>query len=111
MMPRGGLQPAAWQTFTHIQVTVGTISRSPNRQHSLSGASLALQEPLMITQEGTIVAGYARVEMARQQGLLSLSCIEYALTEVEALHWLIDSHGQYMHWVRRLKPCLFNGPG
>ena len=65
----------------------------------------------MITQDGTIVAGYARVEMARQQGLLSLSCIEYALTEVEALHWLIDSHGQYMHWVRRLKPCLFNGPG
>jgi Putative transposase/Transposase zinc-binding domain len=24
---------------------------------------------------------------------------------------LIDRHGQYMHWVRRLKPCLSKGPG
>jgi hypothetical protein len=24
---------------------------------------------------------------------------------------LIDSHGQYMHWVRRTKPCLSRGPG
>jgi hypothetical protein len=38
----------------------------------------------MITQDGTILAGYARVGAARQQGLLSLSCIEHELTEVGA---------------------------
>jgi hypothetical protein len=53
---------------------------------------LSLLEPLMITQDGTILTGYARVETARQQGLLSLSGIEYELTEIEALHWLLHKH-------------------
>jgi hypothetical protein len=50
---------------------------------------LALLEPLMITQDGTILAGHAQLESARKQGLLSLSCIEYELTEAEALQWIL----------------------
>ena len=46
----------------------------------------------MITRDRTIVDGYARVELGRQQGRLALPCIEYKLTEAEALHWLLQRH-------------------
>src|SRR5260370_207181 len=53
---------------------------------------LAFREPTVITQDRTIVDGYARVELARMQGRLTLPCIEYQLTEAEALHWLLQRH-------------------
>lgn len=53
---------------------------------------LAFREPIIITQGRTIVDGYARVELARMQGRLTLPCIEYELTEAEALHWLLQRH-------------------
>jgi hypothetical protein len=53
---------------------------------------LAFQEPLVITRERTILDGYARWELARLQGRLTLPCIEYELTEADALRWLLDRH-------------------
>ena len=53
---------------------------------------LAFREPLLITQDRTIVDGYARWELARLQGRQTLPCIEYELTEAEALHWLLQKH-------------------
>jgi hypothetical protein len=53
---------------------------------------LAFQEPLVITRNGTILDGYARFELARLQGRLTLSCIEYELTDAESLHWLLRRH-------------------
>jgi hypothetical protein len=53
---------------------------------------LAFLEPLMITQDRTILDGYARLELARLQGRATLSCIAYELTESEALHWLLQKH-------------------
>ena len=53
---------------------------------------LAFLEPLMITQDGTILVGYARVEVARQHGLLSLPCLEFEFSEAEALQWLLQKH-------------------
>jgi hypothetical protein len=53
---------------------------------------LGFQEPLLITREGTILDGYARWELARLQGRLTLPCIEYELTEADALRWLLDRH-------------------
>jgi len=50
---------------------------------------LVFREPLTITQSGIIVDGYARFELARQQGRLTLCCIECELTEEEALRYLI----------------------
>jgi len=52
----------------------------------------AFLEPIMITQVRTILDGYARLELARLQGRATLSCIEYELTESEALHWLLQKH-------------------
>ena len=52
----------------------------------------AFLEPLMITQDRTILDGYARLELARLQGRATLPCIAYELTESEALHWLLQKH-------------------
>ncbi len=46
----------------------------------------------MITRDRTILDGYARLELARLQGRATLPCIEFDLTESEALQWLLQKH-------------------
>jgi hypothetical protein len=53
---------------------------------------LAFREPIVITHDRRIIDGYARGQLARQQGLATILCIEHDLAEEEALHWLIQSH-------------------
>jgi len=54
--------------------------------------SLAFREPIVVTRNGTIIDGHARFQLAQRQGRETLSCLEYDLTEEEALRWLIQSH-------------------
>jgi ParB-like chromosome segregation protein Spo0J len=53
---------------------------------------VAFQQPIVISIGGVIVDGYARLELARRQGRRSILCLEYDLTEEEALRWLIQTH-------------------
>lgn len=46
----------------------------------------------MVTRQGTIIDGRARVEMARLQGRTTLPCLEYDLTDSQALEKLIQMH-------------------
>jgi len=55
---------------------------------------LAFVEPLAITHERTIIDDYARWELAKGTGRPSLHCIEYDLSETEALQWLLHRHGR-----------------
>jgi hypothetical protein len=48
--------------------------------------------PLAITCDGIVIDGYARLEVARLQNRVLLECIEYELSEPEALHWFLLSH-------------------
>src|SRR6185312_3327274 len=50
------------------------------------------QQPVMVTQKGTVIDGYARWELARRQGRQALLCLEYDLTDEESLCWLIRTH-------------------
>jgi hypothetical protein len=54
--------------------------------------SLAFREPIVVTRNLIIIDGYARFQLAQRQGRETLSCLEYDLTEEEALRWLIQSH-------------------
>jgi hypothetical protein len=58
---------------------------------------LAFREPLVISRTGTIIDGHARWELARRQGHSMLPCIEYRLSEEEALQWLVQRHGRSDH--------------
>ena len=46
----------------------------------------------MVARNLTIIDGYARFQLARRQERKALFCLEYDLTEEEALRWLIQSH-------------------
>src|SRR5258706_11008730 len=42
---------------------------------------LAFREPIVITHDRRIIDGYARWQLARQQGLATILCIEHDLSE------------------------------
>jgi hypothetical protein len=52
----------------------------------------AFQEPLIITQNGTILDGHARWELARRQGRRTLDCLEREMTDEDALLHLLQNH-------------------
>ena len=49
-------------------------------------------EPLLTTREGLILESHERWTVARQQGRRILTCIEYDLTDEEALAFMLDKH-------------------
>jgi hypothetical protein len=53
---------------------------------------LAFREPLAVTQDRIILDGFARWTLARMQGRLTLACIEYQMSEEEALRNLLQRH-------------------
>jgi hypothetical protein len=63
---------------------VAWISRQPE----------ALCEPLLITVDGTILDGHVRWQVAIRQQLSSLPCLEYDVTEEEALKTVIARHSR-----------------
>jgi hypothetical protein len=52
----------------------------------------AFPDPLVVTRDGTLLDGYARLEWARQQGRETLPCLQYEMTEAEALQCLLQKH-------------------
>ena len=53
---------------------------------------LAFRDPVVITQHGVIVDGYARYALARRHKRETIWCLELDLTEEEALRLLIKRH-------------------
>lgn len=53
---------------------------------------LAFLEPLAITRDRIIIDGYACWKLAKEVRRPSLPCIEYDLSEIEALEWLLQRH-------------------
>jgi hypothetical protein len=53
---------------------------------------LAFHEPLTITNDRLIIDGYGRWTLAGLQGRSTLPCLEYALSEAEALQWILRTH-------------------
>ena len=51
-----------------------------------------MHEPLLVTRDGTILDGHMRWHVAMEQRRQSLPCIEYDLTEAEALQFVIERH-------------------
>jgi hypothetical protein len=59
---------------------------------------LAFRERIVITQNRTIIDGYARVKLAQLKERPALPCIVYELTETEALQCLLQRHLQSSGW-------------
>ena len=80
------LRPHPAYVRHHLAVPASQLSALAER------GDRAFVEPLVITQDGTILDGYARLELARLQGRATLLCIVYELTKSEALRWLLEKH-------------------
>jgi hypothetical protein len=55
-------------------------------------------EPILITKNGTILAGFGRWRSALFDERLELNCIEYQLSEDEALQFIISHHQPQQGW-------------
>lgn len=69
-----------------VAVSISKLSALADR------GDLAFFEPLTVARDGTIIDGYARWELARQQGRVTLQCLQYELSEAEALQWILRTH-------------------
>jgi hypothetical protein len=58
----------------------------------------ALREPLFITQDCLILDGYGRWELARQQGLSALPCLQFELSEC-----LVTEQTSSIQWAERIQ--------
>lgn len=52
----------------------------------------ALRQPILVTRTGTIIDGCARWELAKRQQRQTILCLEYEISEEEALRWFIQIH-------------------
>jgi ParB-like chromosome segregation protein Spo0J len=55
----------------------------------------AFQDPIVVTQDRLIIDGYARWELAKKRGMVTISCLVYQRTEDEALRDLLWRHRQF----------------
>ena len=70
----------------------GPIRGSEGRQTPSYSATLA--EPVAITRDGLIMDGHERWQLAIGEARPSVACIEYDLTDEQALMFMLDKHGR-----------------
>jgi ParB-like chromosome segregation protein Spo0J len=71
---------------------IGITTPAPRLNALLEMGDDAFLFPLIVTSEGIVIDGYARLEVARLQGRSTVECVQYDITEREALRRLIYCH-------------------
>lgn len=63
-------------------------------------------EPILITTNGTILAGFGRWRLAVSEGSHQVSCIEYELSENDSLQFILTHHQTRHGWNAFVRICL-----
>jgi hypothetical protein len=63
-------------------------------------------EPILITKNGTILAGYERWQLALFEGRREIDCIEYPLSENESVQFILSHHRTRRGWNPFVRICL-----
>jgi hypothetical protein len=66
----------------------------------------SVPEPILITTNGAILAGFGRWQSALYDDRHEINCIEYPLSEEEALQFIISHHQPQSGWNRYIRTCL-----
>jgi len=66
----------------------------------------SVPEPILITTNGTILAGFGRWRSALFDDRHEINCIEYSLSEEEALQFIISHHQPQSGWNKYIRICL-----
>lgn len=80
------LKPHPAYVKHHFDVAASDLSAVAKR------GDLPVWNPIVITQNGTVLAGYAQFRLAQQRQMETIQCIQYELTESEAIECLIHMH-------------------
>lgn len=80
----------AHPSYARLGLTTPTDKLSALRQRG----ELAFAEPLTITRDRTIIDGYARWDLAKEEKRPVLHCIEYQISEAAALQRLLQTHSR-----------------
>ena len=67
---------------------------------------LSVPEPLLLTTSGTILSGFGRWRLAVSDGWGEIECIEYPLSEDEALQFILTHHQTRRGWNAFVRICL-----
>jgi hypothetical protein len=62
--------------------------------------------PVLITKQGVILAGFGRWRIAVSEGVPEINCIEYPISEDEALSFILSRHRTRRQWNRFVLICL-----
>ena len=81
---------AALRSHPVYQELCGPIAAA--RVRRVAQQAGAIREPLLTTKDGTILDGHPRWHVAKERRQQSLPCIEYDVTEEEALQVVIQRH-------------------
>ena len=76
-------------------------------------ANPSISEPILITTNGTILAGFGRWRLAVFDDRHEINCIEYSLSEEEALQFIISHHQPQSGWNKYIRglPAGCGGTG
>jgi hypothetical protein len=66
----------------------------------------SVPEPILITTNGTILAGFGRWRLAVLEARREIHCIEYPLSEDESLQFIITYHQSRRGWNDFVRICL-----
>lgn len=58
----------------------------------IAAGDAVLTQPIIVTRTRTIIDGYGRWELAKRWSRRKILCLEYDLSDEEALRWLIGTH-------------------
>src|SRR5438132_6577277 len=66
----------------------------------------SLPEPILITTNGTILAGFGRWRLALRESKQEIPCIEYPFSEDESLQFILTYHRPRIGWNAFVRTCL-----
>ncbi len=90
----GALEELEW---TGVVEEFNDAARLPNTP---------VPEPILITTNGTILAGFGRWRLAVFEGRREIHCIEYPISEDESLEFILTHHQPRSGWNAFVRVCL-----
>jgi hypothetical protein len=82
----------------------------PNQIGELNNAALSMDrsvpEPILVTTNGTILAGFTRWQLAIFEGWHEIDCIEYRVSDQDCLHFILNHHQTRRGWNAFVRICV-----
>lgn len=97
-LPEGGRIVVRTPDELRVHPTFEEIGLGASLSELHESASGAVEEPLYTTSSGLILSGFERWRLAVLRHTTNIECVEYGLTEDDALQFMLDLQKRRKHW-------------